>query len=406
MNMAVAPTGYSDAGHKNRRAVLREIVLSGPVSRTEIAGRLELTAGAVSRIARPLIDAGLVREIPEEPGSSPARPGRRFMPLELDPQGGQVLGIVIGPTFQTITLADIKNRTIASVDLKLDRIEDPDLVVRRIARECRRLIGAHLRDRSRLLGGLLMVAGPVDSKRGDVLDAPSLGWGAFPLRARLADHLELRVKVQSMTATIANAEMLFGQTRGRSNVLTLLCGLGISAAVILDRRLVDGGTFQTGRIGDTQVTGEDGSVETLDELVTGLGVLRRLHGDSAVSAGVPLLEVARALVQAIERDRAGDPDVASLLARAGRELGRVIVQSTRFVTLDTVLIAGPLSMSPSYMAAVGEGMAPYPAEVIASGVSGSREGWSASCAMAVCEYLLERPLGLPRASGRSQQRAA
>ena len=406
MNMAIVPAGHGDVRNSNRRAVLREIVLSGPVSRTEIAGRVELTAGAVSRIARPLIDAGLVREIPEEPGNSQGRPGRRFMPLELDPQGGQVLGIGIGPTFQTVVLADLKNRTIAGVDLKLDRIEDPDLVVRRIARECRRLIGAHLRDRSRLLGGLLMVTGPVDPVRGDVLGAPSLGWGSFPLRARLADLLELPVKIQSMTTTIAHSEMLFGETRGRGNVLTLLCGLGISAAMILDGRLVEGGNFPTGRIGDTKVMGEDGAVETLDELVTGLGVLRRLHGNDAVSAGVPLLGLARALLEAIERDRAGDPDVALLLARAGRELGRVIVQSTRFVAPETVLIAGPLSMSPSYMAAVGEGMAPCPAEVIASGFTGSSRGWSACCAMAICEYLLERPLNPSRAGTPTEQRAA
>ena len=86
--------------------MLREIVLSGPVSRTEIASRIGLTAGTISRITRPLIDAGLVRELLEVQSGSSAGPGRRSVPLDIDPRGGQVLGITVGPTYQVVTLAD------------------------------------------------------------------------------------------------------------------------------------------------------------------------------------------------------------------------------------------------------------------------------------------------------------
>ena len=109
-------------GRGNQQTVLREIVLSGPVSRTEIAGRIGLTAGTISRITRPLIEAGLVRELPDVQSASSAGPGRRSVPLDVDPQGGQVLGITIGPTFQVATLADIKNTIIARADLGLETI--------------------------------------------------------------------------------------------------------------------------------------------------------------------------------------------------------------------------------------------------------------------------------------------
>ena len=134
----------------------------------------------------------------------------------------------IGPSSQTVGLADLKNDIVASAEIELDTIDDPDRLVRRVAQESRRLIGTHLHDRSRLLGGLLMVTGNVDPERGDVLEAPYLGWGHYPLRARLADFLDLPMTVRSMTATIAAAEKLFGAARGWDNVLTLLCGLGIA----------------------------------------------------------------------------------------------------------------------------------------------------------------------------------
>ena len=65
----------SEKGRRNRQSVLEQILLFGPISRTAIADRVGLTAGAVSRIARPLIDEGLVREVPEKLRDGPVKPG-------------------------------------------------------------------------------------------------------------------------------------------------------------------------------------------------------------------------------------------------------------------------------------------------------------------------------------------
>ena len=394
----------SAKGRWNQQAVLREIVLSGPVSRTEIASRIGLTAGTISRITRPLIDAGLVRELLEVQSGSSAGPGRRSVPLDIDPRGGQVLGITVGPTYQVVTLADIKNRIIARTDLGLETVGDPEMAVSRVARESRRLIGRHLAGRGRLFGGLFMVAGHVDPVRGDVLDAPYLGWGPFPLRARLAELLDLPVKVQSVTVAIAREEMLFGETRGQENVLMLVCGLGIGAAVILDGRLVEGGNLPSGDIGRMEVVGEDGAAAPLDNIAGGFGILRRLYGADMAPGHAPLPTVSHALLAAVERDRAGDPDVAVMMARAGLALGRVVAQFAHFVRVETVRIAGPLSRSPRYVSAVSEAVAErmgqQPAHVAASAVTGMASGRTASSGLAICEFLLERPLDLPRLSAR------
>ena len=394
----VPDTTLRSGGRRNRQAVLREILLSGPLARAEIAGRIGLSAAAVSRIARTLIDAGLVHEKPEERNDRPARPGRRFMPLHMDPAGGQVLGIEIAPSFQTVTLADITNETIAATVLELETIADPDDVIRRLARESRRLIGAHLEDRSSLLGSLLMIDGSVDAGAGYLRDGPYLGWGALPVRARFADVLDLPMKVRPLTPSIALAELLFGEARGRSNVLTLVCGLGVGAAVVLGGRLVEDDSLSTGGIGAMAVTGEDGNAGTLDDLGSGFSVLRHLHGEDMTPTRVPQPQMARALFDALEREQAGDAKIEPLTSRAGRELGRVVVQFARFIRLDAVLIAGPLSLSPGYMAgaseAVSEGSATHPVEVLRGGITGLVGDLSASCAMAVWEYLIERPSDL------------
>ena len=389
-----------ERGFRNRRAVLAQILLFGPISRTAIADRVGLSAGAVSRIARPLIDEGLVRELPEKLRDGPVKPGRRTMRLDIDPQGGQVLGIGIDPTFLTVTLADIKNNTIATSSVELDTIEEPDLVIRRVARESRRLIGAHLDDRSRLIGGVLTIAGAVEPARGDLLVSPHLGWGPFPVRARLADVLDLPVRVRPMAATIAQAETLFGAARGFDNVLTLVCGLGIDAVVILGGRLVDREGFPGGGIGGMEVTGENGIVSTLDQLGGGLGMLRCLHGEDMTPPRSPLSSLARAFREAVARDQADDPMIRALMARAGRELGRVVVQFARLVVPEVIVLAGPLSEAPGYFDAARqvatEGIAPRPAEVIKGILAGPSSERSVSCAMAIHEYLLGGALNLDR----------
>ena len=379
-----------------RQAILREVLLRGPVTRKELSVRLGMAPSSLSRLSRALVDEGVVKELPEQPGEFRVRPGRRFQPMQIDPQGGCVLGIAIAPTVQTVALADLGLDIVASAEFRIEPIADAELVIRRLAQESRDLIGAHVEDRSRLLGGLLMVTAEVDPVPGIIREAPYLGWGRYPARARLADLLNLPMQVRMLMPTVVQAEMLFGAAKGRSNVLGLLCGMGIGATVFVHGRPAADGPVTRGGIGTMKVIGEDGREATIDELASGLGILRRLHGVPAAPAVLSQLDLA--LHEAIERDRAGDAEVAAAMTRAGRELGRLAAQCGHLVSLETLLVAGPLAMAPAYMGAIRDALAEdtdRPMEVVTSSVTGAAGGWWASCAVALYEYLVERPLELP-----------
>ena len=305
-----------------------------------------------------------------------------------------MLEIGVGQVFQSVTLADLGNDVVESVRLEFETIENPDLVVREVTRQCQRLIGMLPDGRARLLGALVMVTATVDPATGGIVSAPYLGWGLYPLEERLADALGLPVKVQSMSATIAQHELLFGAARGRENVLTLVPSLGIGAATILEGRVIGGGRFPAGGIGLSGMTGEDGVPATLDDLAGGLSILRRLHGEAMTLGRTPVSTMAQALLEAIGRDRSDDPEVAALMSGAGRELGRAAVQFTPLTPPELVLVAGPLAMSKRYVdairGAVGEGAATGDTEVLASGVTEFVTGNRTSCAVAIHEFLVER----------------
>ncbi len=395
---------HAGLGDRNRRAVLRELVLRGPSSRGEIAAELGLTRPALSRISRELLDAGLVRELPEEPDGTPRGRGRLPVLLDIAPQGGRVLGIGIAAALQTIVLADLKNEVVAGVELNLDTLDDPGTVIKAVAEESRRLIHAHVTDRDRLFGGLAMIIGAVDTARGSVSSAPSLGWTReVPLRVELSALLDLPMRIESLPGGIALAETRFGAAHGRANALVFTCGLGIAAGLVLDGRLVGGSAaLPPGQIGAMAVTGNGPGATTLDEIAGGLGVLRRLHGDAMDTARISTTGLARALLDMVGRD--GDPALSASMTAAGFELGRVAAGFVRLVAPEVVVIAGLLSTSPHYVSAareaIVEALGAVSVEVAAGAVTGPLSGYSASCGLAICEYLFERTPDLAGLSAR------
>ena len=398
----------SGVARSNRRAVLEELVLHGPLPRAEIAARVGLTVPSVWRIARGLLDSGLVRE--SAPGGNGAGVragrGRPAAYLDIAADAGLVLGIGIGPTIQTVALSDLKNRVVAASDLKLERLDDPDAVIRGVAGACRRLIEGHVPGRRRVLGCYLMITGTVDPVGGRVLRSRYLGWQEVALRERLGALLGLPVKVETMPVAVALAETRFGAARGCRDALVLLCALGLGAGLVVNGRPVAGRGHTAGAIGLVPVAGEDGGMTTLDRIAGGYGIVRHLNGGSLSS--MPARARAEALLSAIGRDRDGDPAMAALMAGTGRALGWAAAQYTLLLAPEVVVIAGPLALSPRYVEgareAMHEGVGSDAIEVAASPITGPVEGLSAACGLAICEYLFERAPDLDGSEGAKAER--
>ena len=386
----------ADIGEINRRAVLRQLVLHGPRSRSDIASRLDLTAATLSRIARDLIDAGLVVELSRRQSDPPAGPGRPPVDLDIAPDGGQVLGIAISPAFQTVALSDLKNRIIAETTLDIVALNDPDLVIQEVVDHSRRLIASLPPDRRRVLGGFVMLPATVERRHGNVRRSRLLGWGSVSLADRLSDSLGMPITIESIATAGALGEVRFGAARGRTNVLVLMCGLGLAAGLIVNGDPITGHGLPAGAVGLIPATGWETSARTFDRVAGGFGILRRLRGDSDVAA-LSAMEQRDLLVDAVARDRDGDKAVSVLMADAGHALGRLAAQFVYLLMPEIVVFNGPLAAAPSYRAAaqatvvdaVSEGMGDCQVEIATGGTAIGSASMS-TCGLAICEYLFER----------------
>lgn len=340
---------HPSVARRNQRDVLGAIALSGPLSRTDLARRTGLHAASISRISKTLIAAGLVRERSEV--SMPGKPGRRFIEIEIHPDGGYVVGIAINAQEQSVTLANIRNERVERTDLKIGDVTDWKVIVGQIVDSVHRMAARGGIAPGRIFGASVAVTGLVDTETGRVLNAPTLGWRNVPIRQALAEGLGIPVSLENLPSAINLAEHRFGITVGCSSVLLMNTALGVGSSLLLDGRL------HRGKDGFGMLAGEaifdlaaDGTARTLNAAAGGRGVL--------VEAGMSLTDVdalspeaANLRLDALIADAGrGDANALGALARAGENLGRVIAVAGSVVQPDAYVLSGPLALEPAYAA--------------------------------------------------------
>lgn len=207
--------------------------------------RIGLTLATVSRTTRGLIASGLIGELPRE-NDAHDRLGRPPVSLDILPEGGQVLGAVINPAFQGVALSDLKNRTIVEIELDLNSVDDPDLVIERVVDSSRHLMSRFVPDRHRLLGGYVVLSATLDPQHGVVHSSRYLGWKEIPLADRVSELLASPIRLESSPVAMALAETRFGIAQERRNVLVIYCGLGLGTGLIVSGHPVPGHGFTAG----------------------------------------------------------------------------------------------------------------------------------------------------------------
>jgi predicted NBD/HSP70 family sugar kinase len=339
-----------DLGRTNRRAVLAEVVLNGPMPRKEIAQTTSLTNAAISRITRDLIDAGLLLELPdgarERKETQQKKPGRRLVQLDVNSKGGYVLGIGVNVFSQSVTLSDLKNQRIARRDLKLSDLTNPDYVIDQLIREANAMITEHVPDRRRLLGAGISISATVNPSAGRVEASHYLGWPAVPLGQKLSDALGIPIYVENQPNAQALAETRFGSAKGIKDLLVLNANLGICGSLLLDGHITRGQNYQAGMIGT--MAAPSGSTLTLDEMAGGVSIIRRLHGEGAETSNMPSGELAKRLGSAIASALKGDAHTLEAMAEAGRVLGESVSQLVGFIQPDAVMVTGTLAAISAY----------------------------------------------------------
>ncbi|WP_420668685.1 MarR family transcriptional regulator, partial [Mesorhizobium japonicum] len=106
-------------------AVAIEVLRHGPISRSDIARRLRLSPGSITRLSAPLVEQGLIVEtsVPNE-----GRAGRPSRPLEVVPESRHFVGIKLTGDRAEGVLTDLRTTAQRHAAVTLASTEPDDVV--------------------------------------------------------------------------------------------------------------------------------------------------------------------------------------------------------------------------------------------------------------------------------------
>ncbi|MFF4014652.1 ROK family protein [Streptomyces sp. NPDC001843] len=313
------------------RSVAIEVLLHGPLSRTELARRLNLSAGSLTRLTKPLIGSGLLVEVPDAGPTAAARQGRPSQPLDVVAGSRAFLGFkVTGDTVYGVRTT-LRSEVTARLDRRLTG-HGPEEVAGTLAAMTAELGAAA----GAPLAGIGIGVGGLVRERAVIGDSPYLGWRDVPLAELVGERTGLPVVVENDVAALVEAETWFGAGRGLERFVVLTIGAGIGYGLVLGGKRVP-------HAGEDRGFGHHWIIQPHGPLTP----------DGARGSAVSLLTIPSIRYQiraATGRDATyeeilagaaeGEPMAARVIDEAARALGALIAQIANFAMPQKILLAG------------------------------------------------------------------
>lgn len=232
------PAWIPDAGAS--QAVALEVLLRGPISRSDIARRLQLSPGSLTRLSTPLIESGLLVEVDERTDGRAGRPSR---PLDVVPSSRHFIGMKLTGDQVIGALTDLRAEVLRSASASLTS-QHPDDVVAAVT-----AIATELATGIPVVTALgIGVGGRLDD-HGTVLSAPFLEWEDVPLGPLVEAATGIPTVVSNDLVAFTEYEHWFGAARDLDRFAVVTLGAGVGYGLVANGAVVEGPDSGIGLVG-------------------------------------------------------------------------------------------------------------------------------------------------------------
>ena len=341
--MAHVLSGRAETPTQSR--ILTYVRDEGPLSRMDLAARLNVSRTTVAAEVGRLVELGLA----EDGGPAASRGGRRSTLVDLD-AGLRFVGIELGATSMRVAVTDGRLGVLARAAApRADIRRGPEQVLAQAIEITRKLLAEQGVDRPAGVG--IGVPGPVDFQAGVPVSPPIMpGWDGYPVRDALSRELGSPVLLDNDVNVMALGEQHTGVARSASAFLFVKIGTGIGCGIVVDRHLYRGADGCAGDIGHIRIQQNGpvcacGNQGCLEAFFGGAALAR--DATAAARAGrssvlAELLERHHELTAEHVSEAIGQGDAVSLaLARdGGRRVGSVLANLVSFFNPGLIVIGG------------------------------------------------------------------
>jgi predicted NBD/HSP70 family sugar kinase len=325
--MSSTPRAWSPEGGTALDVAL-EVLLAGPLSRAELARRLDLSQATLSRLTKPLVERGLLVESVARADSSAGRPAQ---PLDVDAASHLFVGIKLTGEAAHAVLVDLRGAVLGTGSIDL-RSHEPAHVAEQVATITAQVAGAAS---SRVAGVGIGLGGP-STDRSTVLLAPFLGWRDVPFSALVSERTGLPCVVENDVAALTAAEHWFGGGRGVRTFAVLTVGAGVGYGLVVHDRMVTHPDMGIGLVGHYP----------LDPHGALCPAGHRGCAAAMLTIGSLTSQASVALGRAVTYDElmalavSGDAVATRLVDDAARALGRLVAAVANLTMPDRIVLSG------------------------------------------------------------------
>lgn len=220
------------------RLVLSEVLRYGPIARAEIARRTGLSSGSLTRITKPLLAQGLIRE--GKP--TPVDLGRPLLPLEAIPEAGAFIGVKLTQGEAHVVVLGLDGNVFKTVHIELDTSTP-----RSVANEFPKLVESLAAGRP-ISGIGVGLAAAVD-RHGELRAAQLLGWPGGNLGRLISTKTGLPCVTVNDVDALALSEHWSSRDERANDFLVITIGEGIGVAAIVGGSLMLGHEGAAGMLG-------------------------------------------------------------------------------------------------------------------------------------------------------------
>jgi glucokinase len=194
--------------------------------------------------------------------------------------------------------------------------------------------------------------GPINPEKGEIVEAPNLGWSKVPVEAHLGKAFGCRAVICNDVDAGVYAEYTEGAARGARCAVGIFPGTGIGAGAVINGRLLQGAYLSCMELGhiplfpETSGKGEDGTtLETeCSRLKIAAEAARAAYRGQAPhllkACGTDISNITSgALAKAIE---AGDTAIEDIVRRAATLLGCGVATVVHLLAPDVIVLGGGL----------------------------------------------------------------
>lgn len=355
-------------GPANKRSLLLRLIRAEqPITRTDIASRLDIDKSTVTEIVKPLLDAGLLRE--ETLGIKGQ--GRRSRVLSFSDENDFFIGVNLGVRRSQVGMTTLKGEILMEEDFETP--EEVGLALVKARRHIEEIIRANPERRLRTIG--VSVPGMTDTTRSSLVFAPNLEWGSVDIANKLDFGVRVVVENDSTAAAMYEARTKIRNSNEglMSNFILVRSGTGIGVGLVIGSEVYRGSGLTRGIAGEfghmTIVAGGKqcicGNRGCWEKYASAAAAASLYLGDRRLRPG----ETLPRFVEIVAKAENGDTRSRRTLEMIGDYLGIGIANVIMGIGIPRVIISGRLVYGWQFI------QKPLK-EAIQRSIVGKTEGWS------------------------------